>query len=291
MLVIPFDQRDGFIWMNGDFLPWQEARTHVLSHGLHYASSVFEGTRAYGGKIFKLNAHTERLFASAKMLDMQIPYTVEQLNAVQKDALIRSNYQDAYIRPVAWRGSEMMAISAQNTKTHVAVAVWEWPSYFPPEKRMAGLKLAMAHYRRPSPESAPVHAKAAGLYMICTLSKHKVEREGWDDALMLDYRGRIAESTGANVFFVKDGELHTPVPYCFLNGITRQTVIELAKERNICVHERTILPDELGSFSEVFLVGTAIEVTPVSQIDAHRYQPGRLCEDLMRAYDHLVHGR
>lgn len=290
MLVIPFDQRDGFIWMNGDFLPWQEARTHVLSHGLHYASSVFEGTRAYGGKIFKLNAHTERLFASAKMLDMQIPYTVEQLNAVQKDALIRSNYQDAYIRPVAWRGSEMMAISAQNTKTHVAVAVWEWPSYFPPEKRMAGLKLAMAHYRRPSPESAPVHAKAAGLYMICTLSKHKVEREGWDDALMLDYRGRIAESTGANVFFVKDGELHTPVPDCFLNGITRQTVIELAKERNICVHERTILPDELGSFSEVFLVGTAIEVTPVSQIDAHRYQPGRLCEDLMRAYDHLVHG-
>lgn len=291
MPVIPFDQRDGFIWMNGDFLPWQEARTHVLSHGLHYASSVFEGTRAYGGKIFKLNAHTERLFASAKMLDMQIPYTVEQLNAVQKDALIRSKYQDAYIRPVAWRGSEMMAISAQNTKTHVAVAVWEWPSYFPPEKRMAGLKLAMAHYRRPSPESAPVHAKAAGLYMICTLSKHKVEREGWDDALMLDYRGRIAESTGANIFFVKDGELHTPVPDCFLNGITRQTVIELAKERNICVHERTILPDELGSFSEVFLVGTAIEVTPVSQIDTHRYQPGRLCEDLMRAYDNLVHGR
>ena len=211
MAVIPFDQREGLIWFNGAFIPWGEAKTHVLSHGLHYASAVFEGVRAYDGHIFRLNEHSQRLIDSAAILDMNLPYTLEELNQAQNEALEKSGYKNAYIRPLAWRGSEMMAISAQNTTTNVMIAVWEWPSYFPIEKRMAGLKLKTAHYRRPSPESAPVHAKAAGLYMICTLSKHKVEREGWDDALMLDYRGQVAESTGANIFFVKDGALHTPL--------------------------------------------------------------------------------
>jgi branched-chain amino acid aminotransferase len=237
MAGTPFDQLSGDIWYDGTFVPWSEAKLHVLSHGLHYGSSVFEGERAYGGRIFKSEEHTERLLASARMLGFEIPYTAEQINAAKEETLARMNLTDAYIRPVAWRGSEMMGISAQHNTIHLAIATWEWPSYFKPEERLKGIRLDMAEYRRPAPATAPYKAKAAGLYMICTISKHAAEAKGYTDALMLDWRGQVAEATGANVFFVKDGKIHSPTPDCFLNGITRQTVIGLAKDRGIEVVE------------------------------------------------------
>lgn len=288
MALPPFDDRDGFIWVNGQQVPWRDAKGHILSHGLHYASVVFEGVRVYNGRIFKLAEHTARLFKSAEILGMKIPYTQAQINDACREMVTVAKVSDAYIRPFAWRGSEMMAVSAQNTKIHTAIAVWEWPSYFTPEARLRGLRLAWAPYKRPSAETEPVHAKASGLYMICTISKHAVEAKGYDDALMLDYRGRIAESTGANIFLVQNGELHTPDPDCFLNGITRQTVIELAKRRGIKVHERAIMPDELAKTQEIFLTGTAAEVTPVSEVEGHKFTVGPVTRMLMEDYDKEV---
>jgi branched-chain amino acid aminotransferase len=284
----PFDDRPGEIWMNGQFIPWSDAQLHVLSHALHYASSVFEGERAYGGRIFKLREHTERLFRSAEILDMKIPYTVEEIDNACIELLQRQGLKDAYVRPVAWRGSEMMGVSAQTTRINVAIAIWEWPSYFDAEQRLKGIRLDMAKWRRPDPATAPCEAKAAGLYMICTLSKHAAERAGYADALMLDYRGQVAEATGANVFFVKDGELHTPTPDCFLNGITRQTVLGLARERQIKVNERAIMPEEMATFEECFIVGTAAEVTPVSEIGPYRFSVGNITTTLMNDYMNAV---
>jgi branched-chain amino acid aminotransferase len=255
---------------------------------LHYASSVFEGERAYGGEIFKLTEHTERLFRSAEFLDMEIPYTVAELDDACKALLVRQGLQDAYVRPVAWRGSEMMGVSAQATKINVAIAIWEWPSYFDAEQRLKGIRLDMAKWRRPDPATIPCEAKAAGLYMICTLSKHAAERKGYADALMLDYRGRVAEATGANVFFVKDGELHTPTPDCFLNGITRQTVMDLARTRQIKINERVIMPEEMADFEECFIVGTAAEVTPVSEIGPYSFTVGDITTTLMNDYTNTV---
>jgi branched-chain amino acid aminotransferase len=287
-MSIAFDQRDGFIWMNGEMVPWADAKVHVLTHGLHYASSVFEGERAYGGAIFKLREHTERLFYSAKELGFTLPYSVEEIDAACEATLKANNLIDGYLRPVAWRGSEMMGVSAQNNRINVAVAAWEWPSYFDPEERLKGIRLDMAKYRRPSPETAPCHAKAAGLYMICTLSKHEAEGKGYADAMMLDYRGQVAEATGANMFFVKDGVIHTPTPDCFLDGITRRTVMDLARQRGIEIIERAIMPDELEGFSECFITGTAAEVTPVSEIGPYRFTPSDISKNLMADYSTLV---
>ncbi len=286
--VVPFDQRDGDIWMNGEFVPWSGAQLHVLSHALHYASSVFEGERAYGGQIFKLREHTERLFKSAEILDMKIPYTMDEIDTACKELLKRQGLKDAYVRPVAWRGSEMMGVSAQITRINVAIAIWEWPSYFDAQQRLKGIRLDMAKWRRPDPATAPCEAKAAGLYMICTLSKHAAERAGYADALMLDYRGQVAEATGANVFFVKDGELHTPTPDCFLNGITRQTVMGLARDRQIKINERAIMPEEMATFEECFIVGTAAEVTPVSEIGPYSFTVGDITTTLMNDYMNAV---
>ncbi|MEM7289910.1 MAG: branched-chain amino acid aminotransferase [Pseudomonadota bacterium] len=288
MAGVSYDQMSGHIWMNGEFVEWENAKVHVLTHGLHYASSVFEGERAYGGKIFRLREHTERLFFSARELGFELPYSVEEIDQACIDTLEKQGLSDAYVRPVAWRGSEMMGVSAQNNRINVAIAVWEWPSYFAPDERIKGIRLAEAEYRRPDPATIPCFAKAAGLYMICTLSKHAAEAKGYADALMLDYRGRVAEATGANVFFIKDGVIHTPVPDCFLNGITRQTVIELAKQRQIEVVERAIMPEEMADFEECFLTGTAAEVTPVSEIGDHRFTPGQISVDLMHDYDQAV---
>jgi branched-chain amino acid aminotransferase len=288
MAGTPFDQLSGDIWYDGTFVPWADAKLHVLSHGLHYGSSVFEGERAYGGRIFKSEEHTERLIASGRMLGFEIPYTAEQINAAKEATLARMKLTDAYIRPVAWRGSEMMGISAQKNTIHLAIAAWEWPSYFKPEERLKGIRLDMAEYRRPAPATAPYKAKAAGLYMICTISKHAAESKGYTDALMLDWRGQVAEATGANVFFIKDGRIHTPTPDCFLNGITRQTVIGLAKARGIEVIERAILPDELGSFEQCFVTGTAAEVTPVSEIAGNTFEVGEIIKTLMQDYDAAV---
>ncbi|MEM6603083.1 MAG: branched-chain amino acid aminotransferase [Pseudomonadota bacterium] len=286
--IIPFDDRDGLIWHNGAFIPWRDAKLHVLSHGLHYASCVFEGERAYDGKIFKSAAHTDRLFKSAEILDMALPYSKEELGKVKQELLDKQDLKNAYVRAFAWRGSEMMAVSAQQTKIHLAVAAWDWPSYFSLEQKKKGIKLDIAEWKRPSPESAPYQAKAAGLYMICTLSKHKAERQGYADALMPDYRGYISEATGANIFFVKDGALHTPKPDCFLNGITRQTVIELAEAKGIPVIERHMTFEELPDFEQCFLTGSAAEITPVSEIKGQKYQVGPLVLDLCEAYDQLV---
>jgi branched-chain amino acid aminotransferase len=288
--VIPFDQRDGSLWYDGKLVPWKSAQTHVLTHGLHYGSSVFEGQRIYNGTIYKLKEHTDRLFFSAETLGMKIPFTPEQINQACIDVCRANGITDGYLRPVAFRGSEMMAVSAQNTTIHVAIACWPWPSYFSPAEKLKGIRLDMARYKRPSPETEPVHAKAAGLYMICTICKHEAEAKGYADAMFLDYRGYISEATGANVFFVKDGELHTPTPDCFLNGLTRQTVIGLAKQRQIKVHERHIKPEELTGFSECFLTGSAAEVTPVSEIGPYKFKPGALTETLMNAYSDEVRG-
>ena len=281
---VPFDQRDGWIWYDGAFVPWADAKLHVLSHGLHYASTVFEGERAYGGEIFKSAEHAERLRRSAEFLDFTIPYSMAEIVAAKKATLEKNNLTDAYIRPVAWRGSETMGVAAQHNKIHLAVAGWEWPSYFDPEQRTKGLRLDLAEFRRPDPATIPCKAKAAGLYMICTISKHRAERRGFADAMMLDYRGYVAECTGANIFFVKDGVIHTPLADCFLDGITRKTVIELAHRNGIEVQERHIKPEELAGFSECFVTGTAAEVTPVGSIADWHFTPASLTHQLMDAY-------
>ena len=288
MSTAAFDDRDGWIWLDGQFVPWREAKVHVLTHGLHYASSVFEGERMYGGEIFELTAHTERLFESARILDFEIPYTVAEIDQACKDTCAKNGLEDAYLRPIAWRGSEMIGVSAQNTKIHVAIAVWDWPSYFKPEEKARGIRMCWAKYKRPSPETEPVHAKAAGLYMICTISKHAAEKDGYTDAMMLDYRGYIAESTGSNVFFIKDGVIHTPLADCFLNGITRQSVIKLARSQRFEVIERHIKPEELSTFSECFVTGTAAEVTPVAQIGEYSFTPGNQSLALMDDYAKMV---
>jgi branched-chain amino acid aminotransferase len=290
MSVVPFDDRDGWIWLDGQFVPWREAKVHVLTHGLHYASVVFEGERMYNGKVFELTAHTERLFKSAEILDFEIPYTVAEIDQACIDTCRKNGLENAYLRPIAWRGSEMIGVSAQNTRIHVAVAVWDWPSYFSPEEAARGIRLTWAKYKRPSPETEPVHAKAAGLYMICTISKHAAEKDGYTDAMMLDYRGYVAESTGSNVFFVKDGVIHTPLPDCFLNGITRQSVIRLARSKGLEVVERHIKPEELSGFSECFVTGTAAEVTPVAQIGEYSFKPGDISLSLMSDYARMVRG-
>ena len=285
----PFDDRDGVIWFNGEMVPWRDAKLHVLSHALHYASAVFEGERCYGGKIFKLTEHSERLAFSAGELGFELPYSVAEIDAACIAVCQANDIVDGYIRPFAWRGSEMMGVSAQQTRINVAIAAWAWPSYFSPEARMKGIRLKTSKWRRPSPETEPVHAKAAGLYMICTLSKHAAEAEGFDDCLMLDWRGQVAEATGANIFLVfGDGKLHTPTPDCFLDGITRQTVIELAKERGIEVIERVIMPDELKNTTEIFLTGTAAEVTPVGAIDDLKFTVGDITRWMMEDYDKIV---
>ena len=288
MTIVPFDDRDGWIWLDGQFVPWREAKVHVLTHGLHYGSAVFEGERMYGGEIFELTAHTERLFKSAEILDMVIPFTVAEIDQACKDTCAKNGLEDAYLRPIVWRGSEMIGVSAQNTKIHVSIAVWDWPSYFKPEEKAKGIRMTWAKYKRPSPETEPVHAKAAGLYMICTLSKHAAEKEGFTDAMMLDYRGYIAESTGSNVFFIRDGVIHTPLPDCFLNGITRLSVIKLAREKGFEVIERHIEPQELASFAECFITGTAAEVTPVSEVGEYRFRPGNISLSLMDDYAKMV---
>ena len=289
-MSIAFDQRDGFIWMNGDMQPWADTKVHVLTHGLHYGSCVFEGERAYNGTIFKLREHTERLLYSANELGFELPYSVEEIDDACIKTLEANGLTDGYIRPVAWRGSEMMGVSAQENRINIAIAAWEWPSYFDPEERLKGIRLDMAKYRRPSPETAPCHAKAAGLYMICTLSKHEAESKGYADAMMLDYRGQVAEATGANMFFVQDDVIHTPTPDCFLDGITRRTVIELARARGHEIVERAIMPDELADFSECFITGTAAEVTPVSEIGPYKFTPSDISKNLMDDYTALVSG-
>ena len=283
-MAVPFDQLDGFIWFDGKLVPWTEAKLHVLSHGLHYASAVFEGERAYGGEIFKCTEHSERLKRSANTLDFQIPYSVAEIDAAKRLVLERNGQRDAYVRPVAWRGSEMMGVSAQNNTIHLAIASWQWPSYFNPAERLKGIRLDLADYRRPDPATAPSQSKAAGLYMICTISKHRAERKGYADAMMLDWQGRVAECTGANIFFLKDETIHTPTADCFLDGITRRTVIELARRRGIKVVERRILPDELTEFSECFITGSAAEVTAVSEIADWRFTPGTITKQLMEDY-------
>ena len=279
-----FDNRDGYIWFNGELVDWPDVKLHVLSHALHYASSVFEGERVYNKKIFKLEEHTERLFYSAERMDMKIPYTQEQVNEACKEIVEKNSIIDGYVRPIAWRGAEMMGVSAQSTKINLAIAVWEWPSYFDPEQRLKGIRLTLSKWKRPSPETIPCDTKAAGLYMICTLSKHDAERRGYADSLMLDYENYVAEATGANVFFIKDGEIHTPKPDCFLDGITRRTVIDIAKKRGIKVIERKILPEEMSDFPECFLTGTAVEVTPVSEIVECKFTPGEITKNLMEDY-------
>jgi branched-chain amino acid aminotransferase len=289
MTIIPFDDRDGSLWYDGKLVPWREAQTHVLTHGLHYASSVFEGERLYSGRIYKLAEHTARLFESARILGMEVPYTPQQIDAACYEAAQVQGITNGYVRPVVFRGSEMMAVAAQHTKIHVAIAVWQWPSYFDPATKLKGIRLTVSDWKRPAPDTAPTKAKAAGLYMICTLSKHAAEQQGYADALMFDYRGYVAEATGANVFFVKDGALHTPTPDCFLDGITRRSVMALARARQIPVHERHIERKELDSFEECFLTGTAAEVTPVSEIGPHKFKPGKISETLMNDYEQDVH--
>jgi branched-chain amino acid aminotransferase len=288
MALVPFDDRDGWIWWDGEFVPWRSARLHVLSHGLHYASAVFEGERCYSGNIFKLREHTERLIGSARILGFAIPWTADEIDAACIETVRRNNLTDAYIRPIAWRGSEEIGVAAQHTTVHLAIAVWEWGAYFGVEQRMTGVRLAMAPWRRPHPDTAPTASKATGLYMIGTMSKHAVMDQGYDDALMLDWKGDVAESTGANIFFNMGGELHTPTPVNFLDGITRRTVMGLAKQHQVKVVERTIAESEIKDASEVFLAGTAAEVTPVREIAGHSFTPGKLTETLMRDYEALV---
>jgi branched-chain amino acid aminotransferase len=279
-----FDDRDGVIWFDGQLVPWRDAKVHVLTHAMHYASAVFEGERAYGGQIFKSTKHSERLRQSARLLDFEIPYAAAEIDAAKALVLQKNGQTDAYLRPIAWRGSEMMGVSAQNNKIHLAIASWDWPSYFDPAQRMKGIRLDIADYRRPDPQTAPSLSKAAGLYMICTISKHRAERRGYADALMYDWQGRVAECTGANVFFIKDGVIHTPIADCFLSGLTRETVIELARRRGLEVVERRIMPEELGAFSECFITGSAAEVTPVGEIGPHRFTPANITAALIDDY-------
>ncbi len=283
-----YSNLEGFIFLDGKLLKWTDAKLHVLSHGLHYASSVFEGERAYGGKVFKELEHTERLIRSAKTLGFTIPYSIEEIFEIREDVLRANNIIDGYIRPVAWRGSEMMGISAQKNTIHFAVAAWKWPSYFSPEAKLKGIKLNVSKWKRPDPSTAPVNTKAAGLYMICTLSKHEAENLGYDDSLMLDYRDYIAEATGANIFFVKDNEIHTPIADCFLNGITRQTVIRLAESENFKVKETRLKIEDLSKYNECFVTGTAAEVTPVKSINKIIFHPGKVCKLLIEKYTNLT---
>ena len=284
MSVAPFDQRDGVIWMNGALIPWADAKLHVLSHGLHYGSSVFEGERAYGGVIFKSREHSQRLLESARVLDMTITYSVEDLDRFKAEVIAANKLTECYVRPVAWRGSEMMAVAAQSSTINLAIACWAWPSMFDLATKMNGIKLDIAEWRRPDPMTVPCKAKAAGLYMICTLSKHAAERRGYADALMLDWQGRVAECTGANIFLTQGGTIHTPIADCFLDGITRRTVIELARRRGIEVIERRIMPDELDAFEECFLTGTGAEVTPVGEIGPYTFKPATISRQLIEDY-------
>ena len=287
--MIPYDKREGKIWYNNELADWQDVKLHVLSHGLHYGSFVFEGLRVYDGEIFKLEEHTDRLFHSAKRMDIKIPYSNDEINQATKKIVSVQNVQNGYIRPFAWRGSEMMAVSAQNTKIHVAIAAWEWGTYFDPKLKLEGIKLNISKWRRPAPDTIPWDTKASGLYMICTLSKHEAERQGYSDSLMLDHEGNVAEATGANIFFKdKSGDLHTPIADSFLDGITRRTVIEIAKSKNIKVKERKISPDELNNFVGCFLTGTAAEITPVSKISNQEYKVCNVILDLSDSYDNLV---
>ena len=283
-----FDLRSGHIWLDGKFVDWKKAKIHVLTHGLHYGSCVFEGSRVYDGKIFKLNEHTERLYNSAKLLGFKIPYSKKKINSVSKLLIKKQKIKNGYLRPFAWRGSEMMAISAQKTTIHLALAAWEMSTYFNPQKQLKGIKLQTAYWRRPAPNTAPTQAKASGLYMICTLSKHYAEMKHYDDSLMLDYKGRVAESTGSNIFIVKKGILYTPIADCFLNGITRKTIVSLAKKNNIKVYEKHIFPKELLKAEEVFLTGTAVEITPVSQIDNKKFKIGPVTKKLIELFNNLV---
>ena len=286
-----FDDRDGFIWFDGELIPWRDARVHVLTHALHYASSVFEGQRAYNGVIFKLREHSERLRKSAELLGFELPWSVEEIEVACNQVLKANGLVDAYMRPVAWRGSESMGVAPGNTKPHMAIAAWEWGKYYDPRYSEEGLRLEIAPWRRPAPYTAPTASKAAGLYMICTLSKQHAEQHGYNDALMLDWRGRVAETTGANIFFVGEGALHTPVPDCFLDGITRRTIMDLARRRGIEVHERAIWPEELENFQQMFLTGTAVEVTPVHSVGPWNFEVGEMTRQLSRDYDDVVHGR
>ena len=286
-----FDDRDGWIWFDGEIVPWRDARVHVLTHALHYASSVFEGQRAYNGEIFKLREHTERLHQSARLLGFELPWTFDDIDAACNEVLKVNGFTDAYMRPVAWRGAESMGVAPGNTKPHVAIAAWEWAKYYDPRHSENGIRLDIAPWRRPAPYTAPTASKAAGLYMICTLSKQHAEERGFNDALMFDWRGRVAEATGANVFFVENGRLHTPVADCFLDGITRRTVMDLAHRRGIEVLERAIWPEELEGFEQMFLTGTAVEVTPVQSAGPWRFEVGELTRQLSKDYDDLVNGR
>lgn len=287
MSLVPFDDRDGWIWFDGRMVPWREAGLHVLSHGLHYASAVFEGERAYGGNIFRLRAHTERLLASGRLLGFEIPWSAEAIDAACREVLSRNGLSDGYLRPIAWRGSERLAIAARDTRIHLAIAAWAWPNLFG-EDRLRGIRLGMARWRRPAPDTAPTASKASGLYMIGTLAKHAAEEEGFDDALMLDFKGDVAEATGANIFFIRDGEVHTPQADRFLNGITRQTIIQMLRDNGTTVHERRIRPEELEDFQECFLTGTAAEVTPVGQIGDWHFQVGQTTRKVAEDYERLV---
>lgn len=282
---VPLDSRDGFIWFDGQFVEWKQAKVHVLTHAIHYGSAVFEGERVYGGEVYKLREHSQRLLTSSEIMGFKkMTWTLEDIEKATVETLARSGLRDAYVRPVVWRGSDALGVAAQNNTIHMAIAVWEWPSYFSPAEKLKGIRLDMAHYRRPDPMTIPCKAKASGLYMICTLSKHAAEDKGYTDALMLDYRGYVAESTGANIMFVRDGELHTPEPDCFLDSITRQSVEKLAAGMGIKVNRRHIRPEEMATFTEAFLVGTAAEVAPISEIGPYTFKPARLTEDLMHAF-------
>lgn len=286
-----FDDRDGWIWFDGTLVPWREANVHILTHAMHYASSVFEGQRAYGGTIFKLSEHSARLRNSASLIGFELPWSVAEIDAACNAVLKANGLSDGYVRPVAWRGAEQMGVSAQRTKPHMAIAAWEWGKYFDPQLAAKGIRLNIAPWRRPAPYTAPVHAKAAGLYMICTLSKHYAEDRGFNDALMLDWRGQVAEATGANAFFIRDGVIHTPTPDCFLDGITRRTVIDLAQRRGVEVVERAIWPEELESFEQFFLTGSAAEVTFVGSAGPWNFEVGDLSRQLASDYDDLVNRR
>lgn len=287
-MAAAYDDRDGYIWMDGKMIPWRDANVHILTHAMHYASSVFEGERAYNGKIFKSRQHSERLKRSAQMIDFEVPYTVDEIEAAKVEVLAASGLQDAYVRAIAWRGAgEDMGVASARNPVRLAIAAWEWGAYYG-DAKMKGAKLDISKWKRPSPETIPSHAKAAGLYMICTMSKHAAEAKGCSDAMMFDYRGYVAEATGANIFFVKDGEVHTPDPDCFLNGITRQTVVGMLSDKGIKVHERHIMPEELEGFEQCWLTGTAAEVTPVGQIGEHTFEVGALTRNIAESYEKLV---
>ncbi len=289
MAEAAYHDRDGYIWMDGEFVDWRAAKVHVLTHSLHYGSGVFEGDRAYDGKIYALRDHSQRLLNSAQYLGYEIPFTVEEIDKACTDTLAKSGLGSAYVRPIAWRGSEMMGVASKGNKIHLAVAVWHWGDYF--EDKMKGIRLCMSDWKRPAPDTIPCKAKGAGLYMICTMAKDKSTDKGFDDALMLDYKGRIAECTGAHIFFVKDGEIHTPTNDILLDGITRKAVLLMAEKRGIKVHKRDIWPDELPTFSECFIVGTAAEITPVRSIERLKFTPGELTLNMVEDYDKLVRGK